>query len=99
MTKNSYPTKRQVPSHWLSDPTVEELDTFYAIQAAFAHKTTLVHHDPAKQLYIDLDGSGKRIGCIVYHVKKEPADACQLLAKTDIQPIMFLSKALTAAEL
>ena len=78
-------------------PTPEEIESFNLLQKALTSETYLHHRDPARQLYIDLDASKKYgFGVVVYHVKNDPLD--NSFPRTDVQPILFLSKLLNAAE-
>lgn len=79
-------------------PTDEELEAFEMLQKALTTETYLRHHDPNRQMYIDLDGSKKYgFGVMIYHVKGDPQ--VHPFPRTDVQPILFLSKLLNAAEL
>lgn len=80
------------------EPTPELLDAFNEIQAAFSQPTTLRHHDPNRQLYIDIDASKDGIGSMVYHVRGDPLDAEKIKSSRGIEPIMFLSRTLSPAE-
>jgi hypothetical protein len=43
------------------------MDSYKAIQTAFSKPTFLVHHDPDKQLYVDVDASKQRgFGVMMY---------------------------------
>ena len=79
-------------------PTEEEVEAFRILQQALTTETYLHHYDASRQLYVDLDGSKKYgFGVMVYHVVDDPQESS--FPKTDVQPIMFLSKLLNAAEL
>lgn len=89
--KNFSKTTRIVPND-------EEMEAFEMLQKALTTETYLHHHNPARQLYFDLDGSKKYgFGVMVYHVKGDPQGSD--FPRTDIQPILFLSKMLNPAEL
>ena len=87
--------KRQSASAWY-EPTASEIKSFQDLKQAFSRPTFLVHFDPDRQLFIDLDASKAwGFAAIVYHVKK---DAVEGFNRTDVQPILFLSKMLNQAE-
>ena len=53
----------------VSAPTLKELCAFRYLQSLFSRQTMLVHHDPKRQVYIDMDGSKARgHGAYAYHV-------------------------------
>ena len=53
-------------------PTPKELNAYHQLQSIFASPTMLHHHDPSRQLYIDLDASKEfGFGAHVYHVKQD----------------------------
>ena len=66
----------------------------------FARLTTLIHHDPKRRLYIDLDASKEfGFGAMAYHNKRRvDNEATEPPKKTEIEPILFLSKLLNEAE-
>ena len=76
----------------------ENFEAYQRIQQAFQQPTFLVHFDPTRQLYIDVDISKRGIGAMVYHVIGDPTDNIQDIKHNSIQPIMFLSRVLTPAE-
>lgn len=79
-------------------PTEEELESFRVLQKSLTTETYLHHFNPDRQLYIDLDGSKRYgFGAMIYHVKGDPQESS--FPRTDIEPIMFLSKLLNPAEL
>ena len=50
-------------------PTPRELRASHYLQSLFSRPSTLVHHDPRRQMYIDMDGSKARgHGAYAYHV-------------------------------
>ena len=52
----------------LGPPTPQELASFLSIQEALSQPSTLMHHNPEKILWIDLDASKKfGFGAIVFH--------------------------------
>ena len=86
----------------LKDPKLR--DAFEAIQDSFRSLHFLHHFDHTRQLYCDIDSSREYgHGCMIYMVKGDPepimdGNRAKLFPKTDIEPIMFLSCALTPAE-
>ena len=78
------------------DPTESELHSFRDLQNAFSSPTFLIHFDPSRRLYIDLDASKEwGFAAMIYHVKNDPDGD---FSRTDVQPILFLSKMLNQAE-
>ena len=81
----------------LAAATTAELESYRQLQEAFRKATLLVHHDPTRPLYIDVDASKRRgIGVVIYHLKlgADPNNP----KRSEIEPIMFLSRMLTPAE-
>ena len=93
MTKNersSYVTNTTFES------TKKELESFKAIQDAFSKPSFLTHHNPSRRLFVDIDGSKEfGIAAMMYHVKNE---VTKDFVRTNVQPILFLSKVLSPAE-
>ena len=82
----------------LFEPTAEEVDAFNTLQADFAEPSFLAHFQSNRKLYIDLDASKEKgIGAMVYHVKGDPT-ASDNIKRGKIEPILFLSRMLSAAE-
>jgi len=83
------------------DPSPQELASFEELQRIICEKLMTHHPNPDKQLFLQLDGSIQRgFGVMVYHLK----DGCKwepgrTIPSTDIEPVMFLSRCLTQAEL
>ena len=78
----------------LDEPLEAERTAFEVIQKEFQRHTFLTHFDPKRQLYIDIDASKERgFGAMVYHLKS--GDRAR---PTAIDPILFLSKCVSAAE-
>lgn len=77
-----------------------ELASFYSIQDALSESSTLVHYNPNKILWIDLDASKKfGFGAVIFHTKANK----HLLEdhwsfRSTIQPVFFLSRLLTLAK-
>ena len=93
--------KRKIAAHStrLVEPTDVEIAAFTCLQGILSKGGFLHHFDPLRRLYVDLDSSKKGIGVIVYHVKGDPdPPKATDIHKSDIQPIMFLSKLLSTAE-
>lgn len=89
---------------------VEESHTksFLDLKNALSKTSILVHFDPDRTLYIDIDASHEfGFGVILFHDKSDTVslrskDSKPTLAKwpstSNVQPIMFLSRLLTQAE-
>lgn len=59
---------------------------------AFSQASMLIHFDPQKRLFADLDSSGKGIGAMIYHSDKDPP------SQKSSKPILFLSRLWKPAE-
>lgn len=84
----------------LGTPTPQELASFLSIQEALSQPSTLVHHNPEKTLWIDLDAS-KDFGfeAMVFHTTSdEVVPEGRWPSASTIQPVLFLSRLLTPAE-
>ena len=84
----------------LGSLTPQELASFQSIQEALSRPSTLVHHDPDKVLWIDLDVS-KEFGfrAIVFHtISNEAIPKGRWPSATNIQPVIFFSRLLAPAE-
>ncbi len=94
--------KHQASQTSLEEPTAQEKRAFETLQAIYMAATFLHHFDPSRRLYIDVDSSKRYgFGAVVYHVEGDPVpgpDTKAEFPRHKIQPIMFLSKLLTAAE-
>ena len=84
----------------LGVPTPQEFALFQSIQDALSHPSTLVHHNPDKTLWIDLDAS-KEFGfrAVIFHTSTDD----KLLqgrwpSSNSVRPILFFSRLLTTAE-
>jgi hypothetical protein len=84
-------------------PTEQERLSFEALQAAICSEKPgiLYHHDPSRQLFLQVDGSLERgFGVMLFHTKDtyvwEPG---QTIPANKVQPVMFLSRCLTKPEL
>lgn len=84
----------------LEAPSEKELASFHALQEALSRPTTLVHHNPDRVLWIDLDASKEfGFGAVAFHAATEDAlPQGKWPTSTAMQPILFLSRLLTAAE-
>jgi hypothetical protein len=83
------------------EPTPEESLSFKELQAAVCQQISLAHFNPDSKLFLQIDGSIARgFGVMVFHTQEgykwEPGS---VIPSTVIQPIMFLSRCLTNAEL
>ena len=92
------PRRRFSSIKLLELPTDEEYEAYLILQDIFSKPSFLIHFAPGRWLLIDVDASKQRgFGAMVFHVRGDPGDAD--FKKSDIQPIMFLSKKLSAAEM
>ena len=84
----------------LGPPTPQELASFLSIQEALDQPSTLVHHNPEKILWIDLDAFKKfGFGAIVFHIAfGEAIPEGYWPSASAIQLILFFSRYLTPAE-
>ena len=84
----------------LRPPTPQELASFQLIQDALSQPSTLVHHDPRKILWIDLNALKEfGFGAIVFHTAaNEALPKGRWPSTTLVQPILFLSRLLTSAK-
>lgn len=97
---------------YLQEPTPKELNAYHQLQGIFASPTMLHHHDPSRQLYVDLDASKEfGFGAHIYHTKiddpglpkasppgRPPKASAEAPKQKSMQPILFLSRQLTPAE-
>ena len=79
--------------------TPQKLASFLSIQEALAQPSTLVHHNPKKILWIDLDAFKEfGFGAIVFHTASgEAIPEGRWPSDSAIQPILFLFRLLTPA--
>ena len=89
--------KRSATKVLFYTPTEAETEAFRKLQTAFASPSFLSHYDRTRPLFVDLDAS-KSFGfaAMIYHIKQDVIRP--KVARTDIQPIMFLSRCLNTAE-
>ena len=91
--------KQAARSTRLVEPIDKERASFDCLQGILSKGGFLHYFDSSRRLYIDLDSLKRGVGVIVYHVKGDPdPEKATNICKTDIQPIMFLSKLLSTAE-
>ena len=93
--RKAYASKTKLEPHLDS-----ELASFHALQEVLSRLTTLVHHNTNKTLWIDLDASKEfGFGIVAFHTAGENIlPERKWLSSTSMQPILFLSRLLTAAE-
>ncbi len=84
----------------LGPPSPRELASFQSIQETLSQPSPLVHHDPGKILWIDLDASKEfGFGAMIFHTtSNETLLEGRWPSTTSVQPILFLSRLLTPAE-
>ncbi len=81
------------------DPTSAEKQAYEAIQTALSKPRHLTHADVEKQLYGDIDASKEfGIGVMIYHVRDETDQTTLYPSRSNILPILFLSRQLKPAE-
>jgi hypothetical protein len=70
---SGHPGKRQAyASRTRIEPTPEELQAFNDIKRFVTEELRLYHHDPAKQLFLQVDGSLERgFGVMVFHTAED----------------------------
>ena len=77
-------------------PTEAEVRAFLDLKRAFAAPIFLIHYDHKKKIFVDLDASKEwSLSAMIYHDRENREKD---FARTDVQPIMFLSKMLNQAE-
>ena len=95
--RRAYSSKLTLPK-----ASKQEEESFRSLQEALSRPSLLVHHDPERILWMDLDASREwGFGVQVFHVKKDlviPEGSGKWPPRNTIEPIMFLSRMLTAAE-
>lgn len=78
--------------------TARKLAFFKTIQDLLSCLLYLVHPDPERQIFIDLDASKEfGFGAMVYHLKKNLTIG-NYLARKAVEPILFLSRLLNLAK-
>ena len=94
--RRGYSSKLRLPK-----PSELEEKSFQSLQQALSQPSLLVHFDPSRDLWIDLDASREwGFGVQIFHVKRgyETTGASKWPSRTAIEPIMYLSRMLTSAE-
>jgi hypothetical protein len=94
-TRSSYAKSRSFTS------TPEERKAFDSLQEHLCKRLRLAHCDPNRVLFLQIDGSLERgFGVVAFHLKPgatwQPKKA---IPASDIEPVLFLSRCLTKAEL
>lgn len=82
----------------LDQPTGTELAAFSELQKALSKPSFLAHFDESQTLYVDLDASKYGVGAMVYHLKGKGISAGEYPKRSQVQPILFLSRLLKDAE-
>ena len=83
----------------LSPPTEKQMASYQLLQDALSQPSILVHFDPSRTLWIDLDASKEfGFGAVVFHVKRDAKFDKGWPSRMDVEPIMFLSRLLAQAE-
>ncbi|RWA09357.1 hypothetical protein EKO27_g5767 [Xylaria grammica] len=102
LIESKNPGKRMAycKSTWY-EPTEEEKAAFEAIQDLICRNTLIYHHDPDKQLYMQVDASLERgFGVMLFHIKdgyKWEPDV--MVPGAQVLPTMFLSRCVSQPEL
>lgn len=83
------------------DPTPLERESFNALQDYLTTKLRLAHMDPDKPLFLQIDGSLQHgFGVMMFHLKDDREwSRHDHIPATAIDPVLFLSRCLTKAEL
>lgn len=98
------PRKRYVAKTlaWNKDENLVDIRRSYDLLREIYRQATFLHHaDPNRPLYIDLDSSRHGYAAVIYIVVDDPVpDPAKPLrfAATAVQPVLFLSKALSDIE-
>ena len=91
------PTRKRRSLQLRYEPTKAEIAAFKDLQDAFRAPTFLAHFDRRRKLYVDIDASKAwGFAAMIYHIR--PGAKEQTHARADVQPILFLSKSINAAE-
>lgn len=84
--------RRKAVTTNIRNVTIEEKNSFDALQLAFKNSSILNHLNPDKKLYVDTDTSKDGISGIVYHSTFDPP------SQKSVLPIKFLSRLITSVE-
>lgn len=91
-TENRAKRKREAPRMCISNVTSWGKKYFSSLDRGFANPWILLHLNPDKRLYADLDSPKYKIGAMIYHSEIDPP------TQKLVQPIMFLSCLFKPAE-
>ncbi len=81
------------------DLTQAEKESFFAIQIPLFRSRSRVHFDIEKQLYENVDVSKEfEIEVMIYHIKDENNQTGLYPSRSNVQPILFLSRQLKSVE-
>jgi len=83
------------------EPTTQELAAFEKLQSMLTAPRFLVHFSPDRVLLLNSDASQERgFSVMAFHLTPGSvlADVVKKMSASRIQPILFMSKALSAAE-
>ena len=92
------PKRRNYAAKSTFTATQDESEAFSTLQTILTGPNFLIHHDPKRQLYVDLDASKEGFGVIAYHTNATMEDPLKPPNRNSVQPILFLSRLLTQAE-
>lgn len=93
--RKAYASKTALPQASLAEQT-----SFEELQEALSKACILVHFNPSWILWVDLDASKEfGFGAVIFHVKNnKKIEKGKWPSRTDMEPILFLSRLLTSAE-
>lgn len=81
------------------EPTEPEIRAFEEVRDILSSDTALVHMDPDRQLFVQLDASGTGMGAVLFHAKRDYVWNQQgPIPPAQVQPIMYLSRRVNDAE-
>ena len=73
--------------------------SYEILQSLLSKFSYFIHHDPKRQIYVNLNASKEfDIDVVVYHVKKDSIKSGEYSVRSFIQSIMFLFKLLNSIE-
>lgn len=94
------PKRLNYTTSTIFSPTTEERAAFDALQEFVCKRLRLFHMDPHKQLFIQVDGSLQHgFGVMVFHLKDGFVWDNTPPPSIAVEPVMFLSKCLSSAEM